>query len=79
MFVPEVPKDCDLDPDLKLVWSISTKARAHATHTGRYATFCWHVFKVAPASHVAKFRVVEKFNQSWGLFTCSPFARHRTC
>ena len=31
MFVPEVPKDCDLDPDLKLVWSISTKARSHAS------------------------------------------------
>ena len=31
MFNPEEPKDRDLDPDLKLVWSISTKARAHAT------------------------------------------------
>ena len=31
MFVPEGPKDRDLDPDLKLVWLISTKARAHAT------------------------------------------------
>ena len=28
---PEGPKDRDLDPGLKLVWSISTKARAHAT------------------------------------------------
>ena len=28
---PEGPKDRDLDPGLKLVWSISTKARAHAS------------------------------------------------
>ena len=27
---PEGPKDCDLDPGLMLVWSISTKARVHA-------------------------------------------------
>ena len=31
---PEGPKDRDLDPGLKLVWSISTKARAHASNEG---------------------------------------------
>ena len=31
---PEGPKDRDLDPGLKLVWSISTKARAHARGRG---------------------------------------------
>ena len=33
---PEGPKDRDLDPGLKLVWSISTKARAHATDLQRH-------------------------------------------